>query len=978
MNFLEHRFTLDVRRDASKVCVRVRKGDTARRLRIALVQGVVPYEIRSDCYAMFSAVKPDGNRLLNPCVIEDNRVVYELTPQTTAVIGLVECEIRLYGADDALITSPGFDLIVDEVLYDEDKLPQSETEVNALTGLISDAAEVIAEGREMIGKFGSALGQIEGVRDEAEAAAEEAAEQARAAADAAKSVNTKLAEELAKEIEELKKRPTSGGETPSRNSDLSVACALNDGGRKPVRALISFADDDCRKEVYYRVDNKPSLFEVIQNYNIPYTLACPPGNIRPTGNPKDNPDDDKYLTWTDVKAMYNAGVDIACHHWRQYNMDDTGWYPTIDSYAADLQQCMDKFAEQGIDVQGVAYPQGKYVPEYIPAVKKHYHWGLTVDRGINRSPYATYYLNRCEVFPDTSAYKNDPTLALKEAKARVDDVAQNGGWLIFMTHAWYETFNAADLGALIEYIQSQGIEIVSVADALKATGNVIEVGDFRKTTEELEKPYFVVDATGNVYANSVQEYTNYTEKVTEMQVGWRGEGNWYLHGTKGTLHSHEKDTNRRVSVDIPVSAGEKYRISCSSVWDGAAYVVLTAADGAGNRSVVDIVAGTSETPYTIVNREITIPDGGAILRLSTNISGHIQPGGYKIYKVEYIGAPTVNSPTNAPTLNGPESILSYGTVLSADEVCVGKYGQGILEPTFKHAVATKDFVKPFVVSATLNSADYQFAVVVYKDGVYVKTEGWLSNGTVYAFDHTTYQYKLYIGQVVNGYVYDFDACRKSIVLTISTADILKSYNALEARSDAERRNTRNAVQYMMRRNYDISYANAPAPIGLTTYVGNNQIVHPKVLYFPNKFGGYKYWMAYTPYPFANDVHENPCVAYSNDGYNWANIDGNPLDDPGGDGYNSDTHLVYVESTGTLEIWYRYVSNYETTPVSEIIYRQTTKDGINWTEIPIALETVISAWTPTLFIRSRSLDSESVSWLMDSAASIKQRSNASII
>ena len=577
-----------------------------------------------------------------------------------------------YGADDALITSPGFDMIVDEVLYDEDRVPQSETEVNALTGLISDAAEVIAEGRGMIGEFGSALGQIEGVRDEAEAAAEEAAKQAQAAADAAKSVNTKLAEELAKEIEELKKRPTSDDNAHSRNGGLSVARALNDGGRKSVRALISFTDDDCRKEVYYRVDaNKPSLFEVIQNYNIPYTLTCPPGNIRPTGNPKDDPNDDKYLTWTDVKAMYHAGVAIACHHWRQYNMDDTGWYPTIDSYAADLQQCMDKFAEQGIDVQGVAYPQGKYVPEYIPAVKKHYHFGLTVDRGINRSPYATYYLNRCEVFPDTSAYKNNPTLALKEAKARVDDVAQNGGWLIFMTHAWYETFNAADLGSLIEYIQSQGIEIVSVADALKATGNVIEVGDFRKTAEELEKPYFVVDATGNVYANSVQEYTNHTEKVTEMQVGWRGEGNWYL-TESGKLMSHDTDTNRRVSVDIPVSAGEKYRISCSSVWNGAAYAVLTAADGDGNRSVVDIKAGTAETPYTIVNREITIPDGGAILRLSTSLG--VQPDGYKIYRVEYVGGDTPEEPGEGtpggyytPTITQPDAnIMEVAFTASAE------------------------------------------------------------------------------------------------------------------------------------------------------------------------------------------------------------------------------------------------------------------------------------------------------------------------
>lgn len=271
------------------------------------------------------------------------------------------------------------------------------------------------------------------------------------------------------------------------------------------------------------------------------------------------------------------------------------------------------------------------------------------------------------------------------------------------------------------------------------------------------------------------------------------------------------------------------------------------------------------------------------------------------------------------------------TILPADAVCPGTYRQGILDSTYKYNIATISYIKPFVVSVKVVSADYQLSVVVYKNGVYFKTEGWLSNGTVYTFDHTTYQYKLYIGKVVNGYINDFEECRKSIMLTISTADILKSYNELEIKNEIERRNTKNAVEYMMRRKYDISYANAPAPLGLITYVGNNQVVHPKVLYFPNKFGNRKYWMAYTPYPFANDKYENPCVAYSSDGYNWTNIDGNPLDDPAGDGYNSDTHLVYVESTGTLEIWYRYVSNYNNPPVSEIIYRQTTKDGINWTE-----------------------------------------------
>lgn len=126
--------------------------------------------------------------------------------------------------------------------------------------------------------------------------------------------------------------------------------------------------------------------------------------------------------------------------------------------------------------------------------------------------------------------------------------------------------------------------------------------------------------------------------------------------------------------------------------------------------------------------------------------------------------------------------------------------------------------------------------------------------------------------------------------------------------------------------YRINYANAPVCLPLKSYVGNTQNVHPKVLFIENGFGGHKYWMAYTPYPNGNDVYENPCIAYSDDGIAWTNIAGNPLDDPQGNGYNSDTHLVYYN--GTMEVWYRYVSSGDTR--YETIYRQTSTDGVTWT------------------------------------------------
>jgi hypothetical protein len=126
--------------------------------------------------------------------------------------------------------------------------------------------------------------------------------------------------------------------------------------------------------------------------------------------------------------------------------------------------------------------------------------------------------------------------------------------------------------------------------------------------------------------------------------------------------------------------------------------------------------------------------------------------------------------------------------------------------------------------------------------------------------------------------------------------------------------------------------NATNPLVIPTYDGNNQTTHPKVLYFPNKWNGWLYWMAHTPYPLSNDDYENPCISVSNDGVNWTDPVGitNPIDQPTAqelaDGWHmSDTHLLMVGNV--MECWYRLNKNGDT----DYILRKTTTDGINWTE-----------------------------------------------
>lgn len=135
----------------------------------------------------------------------------------------------------------------------------------------------------------------------------------------------------------------------------------------------------------------------------------------------------------------------------------------------------------------------------------------------------------------------------------------------------------------------------------------------------------------------------------------------------------------------------------------------------------------------------------------------------------------------------------------------------------------------------------------------------------------------------------------------------------------------------------IEHANATSKINLKNYLGNYQNIHPKVLYFESGWNGYKYWMAYTPYPQGQTDHENPCIAASNDMINWVEPQAgiNPLDPtPPNNGYNSDTDLVYRPDLDRLEVWWREVSGDDTYKIN----RRTSTDGKSWD----SKETVLTA------------------------------------
>lgn len=177
MNYSIYRFTLDIHKTKSQVSIPVLYHDTAIQFYISLTDGGKPYYIEDGCRAVFSAKKPDGTELFNDCIIEDNtRIRYDFTKQTTNSEGIMDCEIRLYGTDGHLITTPAFVVVVDpRVIYDSDII-ESHPESTSLDNIISselsrldaEASRVAAENARVAAEVTRIVSETERVDAETE------------------------------------------------------------------------------------------------------------------------------------------------------------------------------------------------------------------------------------------------------------------------------------------------------------------------------------------------------------------------------------------------------------------------------------------------------------------------------------------------------------------------------------------------------------------------------------------------------------------------------------------------------------------------------------------------------------------------------------------------------------------------------------------------------------------------------------------
>lgn len=132
-----YRISLDIHSTQSQVSLPVKQGDTNRKVFISLCEGGKPYHIEDDCFAVFSAKKPDKTIIENNCVIADNVIEYSITEQTSSARGILNCEIKLYSVNYGLITSPSFTIIVDGRAVSDEEI-ESTSDYSALTTIYDE------------------------------------------------------------------------------------------------------------------------------------------------------------------------------------------------------------------------------------------------------------------------------------------------------------------------------------------------------------------------------------------------------------------------------------------------------------------------------------------------------------------------------------------------------------------------------------------------------------------------------------------------------------------------------------------------------------------------------------------------------------------------------------------------------------------------------------------------------------------------
>ena len=231
--------------------------------------------------------------------------------------------------------------------------------------------------------------------------------------------------------------------------------------------MIAFIDDDGKTSAFTKT---APFFEA---RGLKFSFAVTPPFVGTAG----------YLSYPDILAMQSVGHEV-CAHGIKHIMIDT--LPT-DEWETELKGSKDMLEANGCVVNNFVYPGGGNSKGVRDIARKYYKSAVTVNGVYDHYPYDMYGFPRPQLDWSTPQ-------GITDLNAAIDVIATKKLFVVFVMHSWYTLWENQlqwdALAGLITYIQSKGIAILKLEDAVKQQGNLIDIGDTTETT------YFKLGADG--------------------------------------------------------------------------------------------------------------------------------------------------------------------------------------------------------------------------------------------------------------------------------------------------------------------------------------------------------------------------------------------------------------------------------------------------------------------------------------------------
>ena len=152
MNKVVEHITLDASKQGCQVTLTAKKGDTqTREIRANIISRGKAFYAAGSC--VINAKKPDGTVVYADCTVENGTIKCVIPSSMFAAAGRVECELMVYDESSNQLTSPRFEYVVEDVLYDEDAVISTD-DYTALVSALAQANALI-ESAELVQQYGA-------------------------------------------------------------------------------------------------------------------------------------------------------------------------------------------------------------------------------------------------------------------------------------------------------------------------------------------------------------------------------------------------------------------------------------------------------------------------------------------------------------------------------------------------------------------------------------------------------------------------------------------------------------------------------------------------------------------------------------------------------------------------------------------------------------------------------------------------------